>query len=120
MPTSTSFAVLEQHPDPGTRWLMGEILQASEHFEQKRGATSTRRQREVEGKKAKLSGPVQHSKTAVRWSRSNINRQRLTQTPAWTGTDRQREHFCLCSSSAALGNRTNDGRANQSGEFGFN
>lgn len=45
-------------------------------FQTKGRATSTRTQREVEGKKAKLSGPDQHSKTAAeRWSRSNNNRE---------------------------------------------
>lgn len=93
------------------RWLRGGILRASEHFKQKGERHSTRKRREVEGKKAKLSGQS-HSKTrGALEPEQQQQRGRLTPTPAGTGTDRKQEHFCPRGSrrcTAALGIRTNE------------
>lgn len=61
MPTSTAFVGLEQHPDPGTLWhrLIGEILQASEHFKQEVSDIHT----ETEGGRGE-KGKTQRSRSA--------------------------------------------------------
>lgn len=78
---------LEQHRDPGTlwRWLVAEILQASEHFKQR--ASNIHAETEGgRGEKGKTQWPGSAFKgVAVRWSRSNNNRER--RGPGWVQTE---------------------------------